>query len=222
MADIFFDGKIYPNIVDDWQIHIERDLRTLLSYTVVGAHNWCNGQDVTGLYEVRCKFGGKDCVEIGGHKCTMVAVALPLPEPTVKSDVEEKKEGDITRYPTDEETIEAYSGMFDNNQPQSFIEENNPQNFELKEAKERIHELKTWSEHFNQVFMGHKTFEVRLNDRDFKVGDTLTLIEGDLWGDYPEGKRWFPTGRKLSRRITHILHGGQFGIREGYCVMSIQ
>lgn len=96
------------------------------------------------------------------------------------------------------------------------------QDFELKEAKERIHELKTWSEHFNQVFMGHKTFEVRLNDRDFKVGDTLTLIEGDLWGDYPEGKRWFPTGRKLSRRITHILHGGQFGIREGYCVMSIQ
>lgn len=59
-------------------------------------------------------------------------------DPTVKSDVEEKKEGDITRYPTDEETIEVYSGMFDNNQPQSFIEENNPQNFELKEAKELI------------------------------------------------------------------------------------
>lgn len=117
-------------------------------------------------------------------------------DPTVKSDVEEK-EGAILGWKTE-------------------------QDFELKEAKERIHELKTWSEHFNQVFMGHKTFEVRLNDRDFKVGDTLTLIEGDLWGDYPEGKRWFPTGRKLSRRITHILHGGQFGIREGYCVMSIQ
>ena len=90
------------------------------------------------------------------------------------------------------------------------------------EGEETIHELKTWSKYFDEVFMGRKTFEVRKNDRDFKVGDIITLIEGDLWGDYPEGNRWFPTGRKLSRRITAILHGGQFGIEEGYCVMAIQ
>lgn len=83
-----------------------------------------------------------------------------------------------------------------------------------------IHELKTWSEYFNEVFMSHKTFEVRKNDRDFKVGDTLTLIEGDLQG-FPDST-WIPTGRKLSRTVTFILHGGQFGIEEGYCVMSIQ
>ncbi len=43
-----------------------------------------------------------------------------------------------------------------------------------------IHELKTWSAYFNEVFMGHKTFEVRKADRDFKVGDKLILIEGDI------------------------------------------
>lgn len=80
------------------------------------------------------------------------------------------------------------------------------------------HELKTWSRHFNDVFMGRKTFEVRKNDREYKAGDNLTLIEGDL----NEIGEWIPTGRKLTRTVTHILPGGQFGILQGFCVMSIQ
>jgi len=100
--------------------------------------------------------------------------------------------------------------------------QNNEKAPEQGEEKGRVHELKTWSAYFNEVLMGRKTFEVRKNDRDFKVGDILTLVEGDLWGDYPEGKRWFPTGRKLSRRVTAILHGGNFGIENGYCIMAIQ
>lgn len=43
---------------------------------------------------------------------------------------------------------------------------------------EMVHELKTWNEYFEAVFMGHKTFEVRKNDRDFKKGDTLILKDG--------------------------------------------
>lgn len=86
------------------------------------------------------------------------------------------------------------------------------------------HELKTWSEHFEEVFMGRKTYEVRKNDRDFKVGDMLILQEGDLGGagmsDYD--LTFFPTGRTLARKVTHILHGGEFGIEKDYVVMSIQ
>jgi len=78
-----------------------------------------------------------------------------------------------------------------------------------------IHELKTWPAYYNEVFMSHKTFEVRENDRDFKVGDMLNLKEYD-----PEKKEY--TGRQLTRTITYILHGGQFGIEKGTCVMSIQ
>jgi len=40
-----------------------------------------------------------------------------------------------------------------------------------------IHELKTWNEYFEEVFMGHKTFEIRKNDRNFQKGDTLILKE---------------------------------------------
>lgn len=76
------------------------------------------------------------------------------------------------------------------------------------------HELKTWMPYFGEVLVGHKTFEVRKNDRDFQVGDTLILRE---WAD--DKKEY--TGRKLARRVTYILNGGEFGIQGEFCVMSI-
>jgi len=45
-----------------------------------------------------------------------------------------------------------------------------------------IHELKTWPEYFEEILTGKKTFEVRKNDRDYKVGDTLILKEFKLIG----------------------------------------
>lgn len=80
-----------------------------------------------------------------------------------------------------------------------------------------IHELKTWPEYFEEVFMGHKPFEVRKNDRDFRVGDTLILKEFEA-GSTNYGY----TGREMARTVTYVLQGGQFGIEDGYCVMGIQ
>lgn len=39
----------------------------------------------------------------------------------------------------------------------------------------KTHNLKIWPEYLEQVKSGIKTFEVRKNDRDFKVGDSLIL-----------------------------------------------
>jgi len=78
-----------------------------------------------------------------------------------------------------------------------------------------IHELKTWPSYFQEVFMSHKTFEARENDRDFKIGDTLILREWDN-----ENKVY--TGRSLARTVTYILQGGSFGVQPGHCIMSIQ
>lgn len=77
------------------------------------------------------------------------------------------------------------------------------------------HELKTWPEYFEEVFMGRKTFEVRQNDRDYKNGDTLILKEFD-------NKTQRYTGRTIARTVTYVLHGGNFGIAKDTVVMSIQ
>lgn len=81
--------------------------------------------------------------------------------------------------------------------------------------KPTIHELKTWNEYFSMVFSGSKSFEVRKNDRDFKLLDEVLLREFD-----PNTEKY--TGRILHRRISYIFKGGQFGIEEGYVVLGLQ
>lgn len=77
-----------------------------------------------------------------------------------------------------------------------------------------VHELKTWPEYFQQIRHGHKTFEVRWDDRGFEVGDTLLLREYN-----PDLGRY--TNRSAARTVTGILRGGQFGIEPGFVVMSL-
>lgn len=43
----------------------------------------------------------------------------------------------------------------------------------------RIHDLKILSEYYHAVKNGSKTFEIRKNDRKFKVGDIVVLKEFD-------------------------------------------
>jgi hypothetical protein len=79
----------------------------------------------------------------------------------------------------------------------------------------RIHELKTWPEYFNDVRSGRKTFELRLNDRDFQYGDTLVLKEFD-----PSTNRY--TGDSIKRWISHISHPSDcLPIPSGYVILSL-
>lgn len=76
------------------------------------------------------------------------------------------------------------------------------------------HELKTWNEYFEEMFIGNKTFEIRKNDRDFKKGDTLILKEWD-----PKTEKY--TGREVSKSVTYILDDGKFGLEKGFVAMAI-
>lgn len=75
-----------------------------------------------------------------------------------------------------------------------------------------VHPLKTWPEYF-EVVGKSKTFEVRKNDRNFKVGDILWLQE------WSEEKGY--TGRDKKFTVTYLMIGEQFGIKDDYCVMGI-
>ena len=98
------------------------------------------------------------------------------------------------------------------------------------------HELKCWSEYFEKVLDGTKTFEIRENrDRNFQIGDVLDFREfkpcniclgTGRYRDYtdmedcgclpPHGKY---TGRRLKVRVTYKTG---FAQKEGYVVMAIK
>ena len=75
-----------------------------------------------------------------------------------------------------------------------------------------MHHLKTHPEPFAKVKDGSKTFEHRENDRDFKQGDTVVLMEWDA-GAY--------TGAMLTAKIGYVLHGPEWRVRPGYCIFSL-
>lgn len=74
------------------------------------------------------------------------------------------------------------------------------------------HHLKTWTEPFRATKSGLKPYELRLNDRDYKVGDTLILEEY-----YPHDGSY--TGDHLEKIVTYIL--GEPFVQKGYVIMSV-
>jgi hypothetical protein len=83
------------------------------------------------------------------------------------------------------------------------------------------HELKTDSDVFAAVLDGSKTHEIRRNDRDFKVGDTLRLRETRYTGQEmrgPEPRPLVYTGRECTRVISHVLEG--YGLQPGWVILS--
>ena len=79
-----------------------------------------------------------------------------------------------------------------------------------------IHALKILPGYFEDVISGKKTFEIRKNDRDYKVGDLLALNE------YTETEEYIGyTGRSCLVKVDYILDNGAF-LPEGFIAMSIK
>ena len=74
------------------------------------------------------------------------------------------------------------------------------------------HELKILPEYFEAVTSERKQFEIRENDRDYKVGDLLILREYDIWVDEF-------TGNSYKAEITYITDYAQ---KDGYVVLGIK
>jgi hypothetical protein len=76
----------------------------------------------------------------------------------------------------------------------------------------REHKLKTATAFYQALQDGRKTFEIRFNDRDYRVGDYLHLCQWD-------GERF--TGRNVWRRVSYVLTWGEFpGLASGYVCMG--
>lgn len=76
----------------------------------------------------------------------------------------------------------------------------------------RIHELKCLQEYFGAKVLGVKNFELRRNDRGFKVGDYLAINEYD-------GEKY--TGRAILERVDYLLNPNEvMNCQGGFVLMG--
>lgn len=93
-----------------------------------------------------------------------------------------------------------------------------------------VHELKLDDRFYDAVWNELKTCEIRRNDEDFKVGDTLVMRryfpKTGTYGEYREemSPDSYPIKERIIATVTHILTHDDFpeGINEGYVVLSFE
>jgi len=83
--------------------------------------------------------------------------------------------------------------------------------YEQNLGERKVHKLKTLNPYFEDVYKRAKTFEVRRNDRDFKVGDILELNEWTGTGF---------TGRGIAANVTYILSDPAY-CKDGFVILGI-
>lgn len=75
------------------------------------------------------------------------------------------------------------------------------------------HYIKILPKYYEAVRTDKKKFELRKNDRDYKVGDEIHLEEWDPSELY--------TGRSIMKVITYVLKNcEEFGLKDGYCIIG--
>ena len=80
------------------------------------------------------------------------------------------------------------------------------------EKEKKVHSVKIGKEFFEDVKNNIKTFELRKNDRNYKVGEILELHE------YEAGEE---TGRTCRKLITYMLK--EFtGLQDNYCILGLK
>jgi len=79
----------------------------------------------------------------------------------------------------------------------------------------KIHRLKLSFKYYEESEKGIKNFEIRKNDRDFKVGDILELRE---WIYGCDGGKY--TGNAHFKIITYILDDTEY-LKDGYVCLGL-
>lgn len=74
----------------------------------------------------------------------------------------------------------------------------------------KVHQIRLASMYFDDIVSGKKTFELRKNDKEYKEGDFLEMLE------FADGKN---TGRSVKVLVTYLLEN-YTGIEDGYCIMG--
>ncbi|KXS55030.1 MAG: hypothetical protein AWU57_626 [Marinobacter sp. T13-3] len=98
-----------------------------------------------------------------------------------------------------------------------------PASNEVAKTTGRHHDLKTDPALFEPSHAGRRPWEIRLNDRDFQAGDTVTLHETVATGaEMAKGAPLEYTGRTVTGTITFVQPGPIYGLADRWCIFSVQ
>jgi hypothetical protein len=88
----------------------------------------------------------------------------------------------------------------------------------------QTHKLKTDPKVFKDVEAGLKPFDIRLNDRNYAVGDTLVLMRTKHSHNQMVKDGWplIYTGEQLERKVTYMLEGPCYGLKKGWVIMTLE
>ena len=86
----------------------------------------------------------------------------------------------------------------------------------------KTHELKTDHGVFQETWDDIKKFEIRFDDRDFRIGDEIVLKETVFTGsEMRNGLSLEYTGRRI-RMVIISKMSGAYGLKKGWCIMSVE
>lgn len=79
------------------------------------------------------------------------------------------------------------------------------------------HDIKILPQYYKQIFRrpgkGYKRFELWKDDRDYQIGDSVTLREWDPEHGY--------TGSEITVGIIYVLRNClEYGLMDGYCIFG--
>ncbi len=75
---------------------------------------------------------------------------------------------------------------------------------------QQIHKIRIGTSFFSDAYSNIKSFELRKNDRGYKAGDILEMME------FEDGRY---TGRMVRKLVTYMLED-YTGLEDGYCIMA--
>lgn len=122
--------------------------------------------------------------------------------PAQKQELTEEQKYEAEQRKIDRETKKKLQEMEDEEKMSHLPSDEGP----------KIHRIKLASNYYDDVATGKKAFELRKNDRGYREGHKLELLE------FAEGRH---TGRVIKADITYMLED-YTGLEDGYCILGIR
>ena len=119
----------------------------------------------------------------------------------------EAEKTDEQRYSEEQDAIDRETQKKLREQAEQDKTEESPEN--VGDGR-KVHQIRLAAMFFDDIVSGRKPFELRKNDREYKEGDILEMLE------FQDGKN---TGRVVKVLVTYLLED-YTGLVEGYCIMG--